>query len=122
MLNALLHALSIAAALQQPNIAIRVNQVGYLPEAPKVAVACALQADTLTAFTVVDLKGRRAFGPARATASGAFGPCVKTWRLDFSGLNRRGDYIVVAGTLASPQIRIADDVYRGAADTLLLYM
>jgi hypothetical protein len=122
VLHALALALALAPALEQPGIAIRVNQVGYLPELPKVAVACALEATQLETFTVVDLMGRRVFGPARAQPAKPFGPCTQTYRLDFSALQRTGDYILVAGTIASPQIRIARDVYRGAADTLLLYM
>jgi endoglucanase len=104
------------------NLSIRINQVGYLPDGPKTAVICALEAEPVQTFTVVDLNGRRAFGPARAQPDSAFGPCKQTYRLDFSALRRPGSYIIVAGTTASPALRIANDVYRGAADTLLLYM
>jgi hypothetical protein len=114
---------SAASALAQPNaLYIRVNQVGYLPDAPKVAVACALERTNVAEFSVVDLQGRRVFGPARAHDGGAFGPCVQAFRMDFSALRRAGHYIVVANGVSSPQIRIDDTVYRGAADTLLLYM
>src|SRR5688572_20552014 len=116
--------LSIAAATVSPqsNLFIRINQVGYLPDGPKTAVICALEPEGVTTFTLVDLQGRRAFGPARAQPDSAFGPCKQTYRLDFSALRKTGSYIIVTGSTASPELRIANDVYRGAADTLLLYM
>jgi endoglucanase len=110
------------AIAQQTSLYIRINQVGYLPDAPKIAVACALQPTDLAEFTVVDLQGTRVFGPARAYAGGAFGPCVQVYRLDFTQLRRAGQYIIVADGIASPVLRIGSDVYRGAADTLLMYM
>src|SRR6266545_7957924 len=103
-------------------IAIRVNQVGYLPEAPKVAVACTLERRAITSFRVVDADNRTVFGPRAARAAGAFGPCVATYRLDFSGLRTAGTYRVVAGGAVSPPVQIAADAYRGAADSLLAYL
>lgn len=103
-------------------VAIRVNQVGYLPEAVKVAVACAVQPAQIDTFRVVDAGGRTVFGPAPARAAGSFGPCAATFRLDFSALRAPGAYGIVAGGARSPSVRIAPDVYRGAADTLLAYL
>ena len=114
---------SVTSALAQSNgLHIRVNHVGYLPDAPKVAVACALTGTAVSEFSVIDLQGRRVFGPARVHDGGAFGPCVQAFRLDFSALRRPGHYLIVANGVSSPQIRIDSTVYRGAADTLLLYM
>ena len=70
----------------------------------------------------MDVQGKRVFGPARAVDGGAFGPCVQAFRLDFTKLRRNGNYIIIANGIASPPLRIANDVYRGAADTLLMYM
>jgi endoglucanase len=106
----------------EPSLHIRVNYVGYLPDAPKIAVACALSAVSVNEFSVIDLQGKRVFGPARVRDGGAFGPCVRAYRLDFSALRREGEYIVIANGIASPAIRIGRKVYNGAADTLLLYM
>jgi endoglucanase len=111
-----------AAAAQDDALHIRINHVGYLPDAPKIAVACALQPATLERFTVVDVTGRVVYGPARAQAAGPFGPCAQTFRLDFSSVKRAGRYIIIANGQASPELRIGNDVYRGAADTLLMYM
>ncbi|HEX6535053.1 MAG TPA: glycoside hydrolase family 9 protein [Gemmatimonadaceae bacterium] len=101
---------------------VRVNQLGYRPNGRKVAVVCALAPSRVDEFVVVDGAGRRVFGPRRAERSGAFGPCVATYRLDFSSLAREGLYRVVAGADSSRAFRIARDVYAGAADTLLYYM
>ena len=55
-----------------------------------------------------------------------FGPCTRTYRLDFSALRTPGRYRVTATgpdvRVASRTLRIGDDVYDAAADTLLAYM
>ncbi len=103
-------------------VAIRVNQLGYQPDAPKVAVVCALGARTIASFRVVDERDRTVFGPEATRAGGQFGPCAATFRLDFSALRRPGVYLIMAGGAISLPVRIADDVYRGAADSLLAYL
>jgi len=114
-----------AAARQGPdtaNVHIRVNQVGYLPDAPKVAVLCALRPQPVKDFVVLDERGRRVFGPRRAVAARGFGPCAGTYRLDFSALQQAGRYRVQAAGTSSPLVRIGADVYGGGLDTLLSYM
>ena len=114
-----------AATLSDTTAVIRVNQVGYLPDAPKVAVLCALTSappDRFSRFTVVDDRGRTVFGPAQTRASGSFGPCASTWRLDFTALRRAGRYVVASNDVRSSEIRIGASVYAGGADTLLTYM
>jgi endoglucanase len=101
---------------------IRVNQLGYLTRSPKVAVACSLDSVAIAGFHVVDERGRRVLGPRSAIAGGAFGPCLTTHRLDVSALRRPGRYRIIAGADTSPVFRVGDDVYAGAADTLLAYM
>ena len=103
-------------------LAIRVNQVGYLPDAPKVAVVCALEPRVITSFDVVDERNRRVFGPRAAGAAGPFGPCAATSRLDFSTLRQTGVYRIEAAGVTSLPVRIGDAVYQGAADSLLAYL
>jgi endoglucanase len=100
---------------------IRVNQLGYRPDAPKVAVVCALTETELTRFSVVDARGRSRL-TGRATPAGAFASCTRTWRLDFSSLRVPGSYRIVAAGISSRPFRIAPQVYNGTADTLLYYM
>lgn len=113
------HALPDSTAL-----VIRVNQLGYLPRDHKVAVACALDstAAIVHAFSVRDARGRTVLADRGVVASGPFGPCTETYRLDFSTLTRTGHYTIDAGGVTSPAIRIDPHAYDGAADTLLYYM
>jgi hypothetical protein len=122
---ALLIVGAVRAATADTSVFIRVNQVGYLPNGPKVAVACTLDSASavgLTTFAVQDLNGRIVYGPQRVTPAGRFGPCAVTHRLDFTGLMRPGRYRVTAGGFVSPVVRVDARVYAGAADTLLYYM
>jgi len=119
-------SLSIAAVFLAPadsSVVVRVNQVGYLPDAPKVAVACSVgDADsTPRRFSVRSDKGRVVLGPIRVRGSGAFGPCKATWRLNFTAVRAPGRYVIgFQGTSAT--VRIGRDVYAGGADTALNYM
>ena len=101
---------------------IRVNQLGYVPGAPKVAVACSLAPVELSAFHVIDAAGETVYGPVRAEQGGAFASCTTAYRLDFTALEEPGRYRVVAGDLASRWFDVDANVYAGAADTLLYYM
>lgn len=101
---------------------IRVNQLGYLPDAPKTAIVCSLDSKSIRSFTIQDASGHVVFGPRPAISSGPFGPCASTHRLSFSALKTAGRYMVVAGSAVSPPVRIDRGVYAGAADTLLYYM
>ena len=110
----------IAAASPSPGV-IRFNQLGYLPDAPKVAVYCALQPTEIQHFTVSDATGKTVL-ERRPIPGGAFGPCATADRLDFSSIKKAGDYRITVGSVTSPPIRIRADAYSGAADTLLYYM
>jgi endoglucanase len=100
---------------------IRINQLGYLSDRPKVAVVCSLDARAAGHFAVEDARGRTVLR-GRARDGGAFGPCAATQRLDFSRLRAPGTYTLVADGLRSPPVRIGAGVYAGAADSLLAYM
>ncbi|MGQ0713394.1 MAG: glycoside hydrolase family 9 protein [Gemmatimonadaceae bacterium] len=101
---------------------IRINQVGYLPASPKVAVLCSLDSARITTFAVETEEGRRVLGPAQATPAPAFGPCVTTHRLDFSELRAEGRYRIVAGSVRSPPVKVSASAYAGIGDSLLWYM
>ena len=110
----------IAATSPSPGV-IRFNQLGYLPDAPKVAVYCALQPTEIQHFTVSDATGKTVL-ERRPIPGGAFGPCATADRLDFSSIKKAGDYRITVGSVTSPPIRIRAAAYAGAADTLLYYM
>ncbi len=121
--------LTIACAQARPEMgldptrhAIRINQVGYLPASPKVAVLCSLDTAHIRQFTVETSDGRRALGPLPAVAAPAFGPCASTHRLDFSAIRGEGEYRLVAAGVRSPLVRISRTAYAGLGDSLLWYM
>ncbi|MFL5633208.1 MAG: glycoside hydrolase family 9 protein [Gemmatimonadaceae bacterium] len=121
MIFALLGLSAQVAATAPPAAAIRINQLGYLPDAPKIAVFCALGKSELRTFTVTDAAGRQILQRSPLAAK-PFGPCITNYRLDFSSLKATGDYHISAGGITSALVRIRDNVYAGAADTLLYYM
>jgi endoglucanase len=110
------------ARLEPNRHAIRINQVGYLPPNPKVAVLCSLDIARVRSFAVETEDGRRVLGPLPATSAPAFGPCASTHRLDFSALRTEGRFRIVAAGIRSPLVRVARDAYAGVADSLLVYM
>ncbi len=101
---------------------IRVSEVGYLPNDAKVAVLCALQPRTFHTFSLERSDGTVVFGPVAAQPRGPYGPCVSTFRLDFSRYGALGTYRIVADGVTSPPVRIAENVYAGIADRLLTFM
>jgi endoglucanase len=101
---------------------IRINQVGYLPDAPKVAVLCTLDSTVVATFLIKDARGRVVLGPKVASNDGPFGPCLITQRLDFTSLRAAGTYTIEAGTAAPATVRIGPTVFDGGADTALYYM
>ena len=86
---ALLFAMASAAQAQPKNY-IRINQLGYLPNNPKIAVVCSLEPATISTFTIQDNEGKVVYGPRKATPSKAFAACVSTHRLDFTGFIKPG--------------------------------
>ncbi|HMC55186.1 MAG TPA: glycoside hydrolase family 9 protein [Gemmatimonadaceae bacterium] len=119
-------------ALSDSTSFVRVNQVGYLPDAPKVAVVCSLVPAKVSSFLVRDDHGRTVAGPSAATSHGSFGPCAATHRLDFTQVRAAGRYrlvaivhdsgVAIARDVASREFRIGRDVFAGGADTLLYYL
>src|ERR1700693_2685364 len=84
-------ALLQAGAASPATAAIRINQLGYLPDAPKIAVLCALKRLELTDFVVSDGSGKIILRKPPISAK-AFGPCVSNYRLDFSSITKPGGY------------------------------
>jgi hypothetical protein len=111
-----------SATLDPARHAIRVNQVGYLPSGPKVAVLCSLDRARVSAFSVESEDGRVVLRDAKAAEAPPFGPCASTHRLDFSTLRAEGRFRLVTLGVRSPLVRVARDTYAGVGDSLLAYM
>ncbi len=103
---------------------IRVNQLGYLPDAVKAAVFASIDPDArVESFELHDaLTDEVIYRFSTIRSYGAYGAFAATARLDFSAFSIPGAYYITAGDARSPSFRIDDDVYDGAADFLLRYM
>ncbi len=110
---AVVGAVPLAAAGQ--STWIRANQIGYLPDDPKIALLSSEQ-PLEGEFTVGDFRGR--IGPDQ----GAWGPFAHNYRLDFSDLRQPGRYVVQFGRVSSLPFSIADKVYTPALQHLLSFM
>ena len=116
----LVFALLVSAVQTRAEGWVRINQLGYLPGATKVAVY--MGADAPKEFTLVDVyTGVEVFrAPARST--GPLGQMAATARLDFSAFQSPGAYRIKAGDSESETFPIGPQVYDGAADFVLNYM
>ncbi len=102
---------------------IRINQLGYLPDAKKVAVLMSQDAATITEFVLVDaFTGKTAFRSTAVREMGPWGQMRATWRLDFSNFHGDGAYRIVAAGIESPVFPINSRVWDGTADFVLNYM
>ena len=114
----------ISFSFQSPPEAwIRINLAGYKPHAVKVAVWAGKNNIAVQSFQIVDQGTRKvAFEGGAGQAFGAYGPFQQTYRLDFSAFKKPGKYVITAGSAVSPEFRIGEDVYKGAADFAMKYM
>lgn len=103
---------------------IRVNLLGYLPNAPKIAVLVTKnQKLDISSFVVFDANSNKdVLKSTKITAYGKWGAFEKGFRLNFSDLKQNGEYYVKAGSVKSPKIKINGNVYDKTADFLLNYM
>lgn len=102
---------------------IRINQLGYLPDAPKVAVFLSDDKVEIEEFFIYNcITDKLVFkGKPNIFKSNDWGK-VTACRLDFSELSVEGGYYIMAGNIKSVCFRINSDVYRGSADYILRYM
>ncbi len=91
---------------------LRVNQVGYLPDDPKIAVLSS-RAPLEGSFRVGDLEAP--IGPDQ----GAWGPFAHNYRLDFTALRAPGRYRLRASGVESAEFRVGPDAYRDVPPALL---
>lgn len=119
--------LSLAAVQAFAGSWIRVNQIGYLPEATKVAVFMSDETAQINGFELVDaFTGEVAFSSSAVRPTGVLGCMKTTCRLDFSGLKTSGAYYIKVlssgGETRSETFPVGAGVYDGAADFVLNYM
>ena len=101
---------------------IRINQVGYRPSDVKVAVIIS-DADIDGNFEVYRaIDGVQVYKSCGVRYNGEKWGMKSAYRLDFSSLAEEGGYFIKSNGTVSPNFRIAEDVYEGAADFMLNYM
>ena len=120
-------ALALATGQAFAGSGVRINQIGYLPSATKVAVFMSDEAVEVTGFELVDaFTGETVWRSEAVRPTGSLGRMKVTYRLDFSALQTRGAYYVKAlmpgGETRSEIFPINPKVYDGAADFVLNYM
>jgi hypothetical protein len=102
---------------------IRINQLGYQPGGVKVAIWCSKEQLTIDNWQLVDAKSKQiVFKGNIGKAFGGYGPFKQTFRLNFSAFKKPGKYYLQAASIKSPEFKIGEDVYKGAADFCLRYM
>ena len=102
---------------------IRINQLGYSVNSPKVAVWASKSSGKVKNFRVIDSATNKVVYKSKAgEAFGAYGPFSETYRLNFSEVKVPGTYYIRSGKVKSPFFRISNDVYAGLADFALRYM
>ena len=106
-----------------PEAWIRINQLGYRPGSPKVAVWCSMRDEKLNKFELVDVKSDKVVfigKPGKAYES--YGPFVQSYRLNFSGFKKPGKFAIRVGKTMSAEFSIDEHVYDKSADFCLRYM
>lgn len=102
---------------------VRINQLGYLPKATKVAVLMSDQPITVNNFQLVNaFTGKVAYTSNHVQAMGAMGNMKATFRLRFSDFTQPGTYYIKVGQSRSEIFPINGQVYRGTSDFVLNYM
>lgn len=119
--------LALAAVQTFAGSWVRINQIGYLPEATKVAVFMSNEAVQVNGFELVDaFAGEAVWRSDAVKPMGALGQMKTTCRLDFSALKTDGAYYIKVlssgGETRSEIFPINPKVYDGAADFVLNYM
>jgi endoglucanase len=101
-----------------PSGQIRVNQLGFLPGATKLAV---VETDTARVFTVVDARNGRAVLHGELQPATKWPPADRTAAIaDVSALSKAGHYrIEVDGLPPSDVFLVSTDAYGGLADAAL---
>ena len=115
--------LALVAMAARAGSWIRINQLGYLPDAIKVAVLMSKDKVAVTEFQLVDAyTGKTVYRTSAVRETGPLGQMQATWRLDFSAFNVEGAYRIVAAGAESPVFPINNRVWDGTADFVLNYM
>lgn len=102
---------------------IRINQLGYMPHLKKIAVVLKDDSDTFQDCYLVDaFTNKKVYSFNKIQATGPMGNMKQTFRIDFSEFNKEGSFYIQTEKGTSPIFPINNEVYKGTADQLLIYM
>ena len=102
---------------------IRINQLGYLPNAQKKAVLLSESPQNINRFTIHDALTNEELGVFNTvTSKGEFQSFKSTYILDFSTFKTEGAFYLKAGLIYSPTIYINKNIYLGSADFVLNFI
>ncbi|WP_211321325.1 glycoside hydrolase family 9 protein [Pedobacter nutrimenti] len=124
MIGTLFCAFQISSPKSQAiNSWIRINLMGYQPDASKVAVWVSKETHLPDHFELVEQRGGKVvYRSTRIKNFGKYGPFVSSCRLNFTEFKTPGRYRIRVGDIYSPELIINEDVYRHTADFALKYM
>jgi len=101
---------------------VRINQLGYRPADVKIAVGLGRE-ELAAKFQVIDAKSEKvAFEGDARHISEQWGEFEEHAELDWSALDREGEYYVLFGEAKSPKFRIGAAAYAEMPDQLLEFM
>lgn len=102
---------------------VRINQAGYLPRTPKVAVFLSSEPIALKSFTVREAKTDKVVFKGKTLMRDAQAWGMKSaYRLPFTSFDKEGAYYIEANGTRSLNFTIGSSIYKGAADYMLNYM
>ncbi len=104
----------------EPEIFIRVNQVGFLPGDIKTSIVLSNSSLTGESFAVVNKKNsKKIFSSEIGNTEGTYGNFLFTYLIDFSPVKAAGEYYIQIGDKKSYDFKIGKDIYNGLAEYLL---
>ncbi|RYG15115.1 MAG: cellulase, partial [Chitinophagaceae bacterium] len=109
--------------INKTNSWVRINLLGYQPNATKVAIWASKTTMVPNKFELVNQQtGKVVFTSTKVKSFGSYGPFTATARLNFSDFKTPGKYFIRMAEVQSPTIIIGEEVYRHTADFALRYM
>lgn len=102
---------------------IRINQLGYLPNASKKAVLISESSSKTQEFTIHDVLTNEVYATLKSVCLwGSFDKYNSNYILDFSSFKKEGAFYIKAGNIYSPTIYINKNLYINTTDKLIAYL
>jgi hypothetical protein len=106
----------------EPEIYIRFNQIGFLPDDFKTAIILSNYNLEGKQILVVNNKNeKKVLSLQLQNNLGVYGNFSYTYLIDFSIINTPGEYIIQYSRQKTPSFKINDGIYKGLADSLLQF-